>query len=1251
MASNRREYEMLFQLNAQLGSNYNAAFVKAQAQVTAMQKQIVDLGKTQSDISAYQKQQSTIEATRKKLETLQQQYDNIQREISETEGYSSTLENQLLSKKQAIDKTTAALEQQTQKAQQMSAALEEAGIDVNNLAKESDRLTSEIQALKEEQQGVADGAEKMGTSGADAIQAYHEALVASGVLDALKAIYEGFVDCANASIGFESAITGVYKTVDGTDEELLAISNEIKQMATEIPATTDEIAGVAEAAGQLGIATQDVMEFTGVMIDLGESTNLTADAAATSLAKFTNITGTAAANYSRLGSVIVDLGNNFATTEADIVAMSTRLASGGTLAGLTEAEIMALAAAMSSVGIEAEAGGTAMTQTFNKIEMAVANNGDSLAEFARIAGMSAQEFATAWEETPIVAIQAFISGLGKLDEQGESAVLVLDELGLTGVRQSNMLKSLGLAADTLASAVGTANKAWDENVALSEEAAKRYATTASQQAMMQNSFNNLKIAVGDVFTPALRELYGVGNDVMIGLTEFVKENPKVVKAVTAAVGVIGLVTAGIVAYTVASKAAAAASALLTATIPGLNIIAGVTVAVAGLTAALVALSPEIDEEAKAVREMTEASREQYYQLQDLKAEYEEACEVYGETSDEAMYLAWQVDELTTSFEYNKQSLSDYIAENQEANDSLMELLETNRDAYDEISDNEGTTLALVHRLEDLAAQTEYTVATQEEMKAIIAELNETVPDLALSYEDVVGGVTDFGAAIESAVKAQAAMQRYETAQQGMVDAFNAQYDAEQRLLDLESQHAAAKERFNKAAAAWQEAQNKKASTSVGITGGAFSGSEWSEYQAAYEAVESYAAQIEETRALHKEATDDYNEYKKALVDYAEGIAECGDKTEGATTSWKDASQTAFDAVQTEMEELVQGYNDVYNAALSSFEGQFGLFESAYDGSEEYLNASVENAQKALESQLAYWESYAENLTTLKGISAEQLGITQENYDALMSYIQDGSNEAAGLAASMVANINEGNEAAVTELANTLGEVTTTREEIATTTTEWVYDFSGKMDELTQKMGETVDGLELDDEAAEAAKATILAYADAILENRDAAVDAAEQVANAVAAAFGATNTSLIETAVARYERYSPNVPEGFEESFAYFNNRFGYERDLPGYAGGTLHAERGLAYVGENGPELVFFNGGERVLTAAETAAITATDVTEARYPDGGSSPIAVEVNIQVEGNATDQTVEALYAYGEEFTERVRSVIAEVQDDDARRRY
>ncbi len=371
-----------------------------------------------------------------------------------------------------------------------------------------------------------------------------------------------------ASVDYESAFAGVKKTVDeqvDTNGKVIIsyddLSNGIRAMAKEIPASASEIAAVAEVAGQLGIKTKDVLSFSKTMIDLGESTNLSATDAATAIAKIANITGMTSDEYRRFGSSVTALGNNFATTESDIVGMANRLASAGTLAGLTNQEILGLSTAMSSVGIEAEAGGTAMTQTLTAIEkaavlgasavgdleqranavglsyrdvaisvlkggsalkktaaqMGMSNTelrrtyedagkaSESLKQFADIAGMSSEQFALSWKKKPIEAIQAFIKGLGQLGDKGESATLVLDEMGLKGIRQGNMLKSLALASDTLTGAVDTSTKAWNENSALTSEANKRYETTESKLKMLKNEVTDVAIEFGGPLVDALRD--------------------------------------------------------------------------------------------------------------------------------------------------------------------------------------------------------------------------------------------------------------------------------------------------------------------------------------------------------------------------------------------------------------------------------------------------------------------------------------------------------------------------------------------------------------------------------------------------------------------------------------------------------------------------------------------------------------------------------------------------------------------------
>ena len=325
-------------------------------------------------------------------------------------------------------------------------------------------------------------------------------------------IVAGATAVTKAAIDWESAFAGVKKTsdevIDSNGNVVYSYDDleaSLRGLAKELPSTHSEIAAVAEAAGQLGIQTQDITAFTKTMIDMGESTNLSAEDAATAIAKIANITGMTSSEYQRFGSSVVALGNNFATTEADIVQMSNRLASAGTLAGLSNQEILGLATAMSSVGIEAEAGGTAMTQTLTAIEKAAVEGGDSLDQFAKVAGMSSSEFAKQWNEKPIEAIQSFIKGLGELDGKGESATLMLDEMGLSGVRQSNMLKSLALASDTLSGAVDMSTQAWEENTALTNEAGTRYETTESKLKMLRNEAVDAAIEFGGPLVDALRD--------------------------------------------------------------------------------------------------------------------------------------------------------------------------------------------------------------------------------------------------------------------------------------------------------------------------------------------------------------------------------------------------------------------------------------------------------------------------------------------------------------------------------------------------------------------------------------------------------------------------------------------------------------------------------------------------------------------------------------------------------------------------
>jgi len=304
----------------------------------------------------------------------------------------------------------------------------------------------------------------------------------------------------NSGMEFESAFAGVKKTVDATDDEFSGLREDILGMAREMPSSAAEIAGVMEIAGQLGIATESLTAFTETMVNMGVSTNLSSEEASTALAKFANIVSMAdygedgLSNWERLGSVVVDLGNHFATTEADIVQMATRLASTGELVGLTEPQIMALATSMSSVGIGEEAGGSSMSKLLKNIQIATELGSESLEEYASVAGMTEAEFTEVFQEDAVKALSAFIDGLNDTERNGKSAIVILDDLGMNEIRLSNTVLSLANANGVMSSAIETANQAWDASTALAEEAGRRYETAESKVQIMKNAFQELGIS-------------------------------------------------------------------------------------------------------------------------------------------------------------------------------------------------------------------------------------------------------------------------------------------------------------------------------------------------------------------------------------------------------------------------------------------------------------------------------------------------------------------------------------------------------------------------------------------------------------------------------------------------------------------------------------------------------------------------------------------------------------------------------------
>lgn len=1016
-------------------------------------------------------------------------------------------------------------------AENLSEKTTETEKNLDEAAEAARKASEEVEKFGDKSEESGKQSEESSKKSRDGIKELQGVLASAGIAATLNEIKNGFFDCSEAAAQFETSTAMVATIADTSQKSLSDISKEVRTYSNETGEAASDMAEATYQAISASVNTADAASFAGTATKLAVGGFTSATTAVDVLTTAINAYGLAASDATQLSDYLITT-QNLGKTSVDQLAQSV-----GKVIPLASAynvqmdNLSSAYAVLTANGIATAESGTYLKSMLNEL----GDTGSDVSEV--LLNSTGKTFAQLMEQGYSLGdVMAMLGDAVDGDSTAFNALWSSTEAGIGALSLFNAgADKYNSVLDSMRTSAGATEKAYSTMADTTDKSKQR----------MENSFNNLKISVGDVLNPALTQVYEGFTSVFAGMSDFVDEHPAVVAAISAiAVGVGGF-TGALAAYNIATTAAKFVTEAFTATLAA-NPFVLAAAGIVAVTAAAVTLTGVLITQSDEYEGMTATCRDQYDELQNLNDQYNAACEQYGENSEAANSLRYQLDQLNDEFEANRQTVKEFVAECDGLVESHNKVMDAYNSSTSSIKEQELGTLALTQRLGELASQNSQTAASYTEMKAIIDQLNADVPGLGLTYDGVTESVDATVEAIKKAVKAQADSEYKAEQQQTYVDLLKEQSSLEQQIAEAEANLDAERQRRGM----YQD----------DVTGDWVKGiwTEDSPWIAWTSDIDEYKKSLEELQAA-------YDENQQTLSDIEgewRGVAQAVEDAQNQTVTYDEAVSMATSSAQSALDELTAAYDKAYQSARESIEGQIGLFDTMKTSSE----LSISDMEKAMQSQTDYLNLYSENLK-----KAAEYGLD----DGLIKSLSDGSEESAGYINAIIQNIEklggstEGMPAAaskfVDEFNSKFEETTKAKDAFADSVAKMETDFDEKMGEIEQTMVGTVEKMEMTDEAAAAAKATIEAYCNAIRSMTGEAGSAAQAVANAAAAHLSTTPSATVS-----------------------------------GHANGTVSAPEDVYIAGEEGPELIIGARGSEVFPAQETEKILSAVV-------GDEAPISTE--------------------------------------------
>lgn len=1150
-----REYEMLFKLGARLNQNFTGTFNSAQRVLAATQKELQALNRLQSDVNGYQRQQASIEKTNDRLETYKRQLEIVRQGMNRAGSNSEDLKIKQEELEHKIRQTEQTLADKNKRLSELSKALSNAGVDVNSLASESQRLEQEMAELRTQEEAAAKEAQNFGNNSASAFEAAGSALVAAGITAGLREIYDAYKECISISMEFGGTMSTVEALSGANVKEMQELSAKAKELGASTAYTANQSAEAMTYMGMAGWnAGQMISGMDGMMAlaaasgeDLGMVSDIVTDnltafkLEASDTAHFVDVLASAAANSNTSVGV---MGETFKSSASIAGAL-----------GYSIEDVAIAVGAMANQGVKGSIAGTALKNIFNGISGEITLTSRAFGE-ATYTGVNLDGSMKSLSET-ISDLRGYFDQMTD-SEKKANAQAIAGERGYNG-----LLAILGTTDAQYAELTADINECTG---AAQKMANIKLDNLQGDVTLLQSAADGLKMSIGELYDDELRGLAQLGADILSGINEFVEENPSVVKAIIAVTAEIGLLVAGYAVYnavkkigntlsmlnaalTIKETAATSAQAAATATAAGaqtalntamnLSPLGLVTAAIVGVTAAIGIVSAVIEDAKGNVEEFTQAAIEMNEAMETVQTDFQVSSTEMQATAATADLYIDRLAEIEAATGGN-------VEENEEYHNTLALLGRTIPELVDyidlETNSIEGGTAALREYTEEWKRNAEEQ-ARQEYINALYDE-----------YGDVIAE------AQENSIKLT---------------------QTEIKRNKLEENAANTQERMNNL---WAEAEKKSNAMyesegwTLDVT--AFLTEEYEELESA---LIDYNAQIEICKATEDDLTEAIAvdnemiaEAKEVINNAKDAIAEMTAtelENNAAADDSSDLYETLSDAisnVKDRTEALLTAYNDAYTAAYESVSGQYSLWDKAA----QVIPTSIDTINTALDTQYEYWNDYNTNLSGL----LDRAGGIEGLKDVLATF-SDGSEGSVNTIAGMAKATDEELKQMVDNYQKLKEEQNSVSESLA----DVRVDYKAEMEQITADIEEAVERMNMDEQAADAAKETILAYADAISAYKGTAVEAAEAVSAAVTGALAKASsfevsydTAVPAMSVPALEDILPTITGPQLRDFSGIN----------AYANGTNNAARGWDLVGENGPELRYFNGGETVIPTARTQSI-----------------------------------------------------------------